>query len=460
MNTVAIFDIGKTNKKFFLFNEQYKIVLERSVQFAEISDEDGFACDDLPLITQWVKKTIEEIAVLEDFTIKAINFSAYGASFVNMGQNGEPVTPLYNYLKPFPPKLNEKFYHKYGGENKISVSTASPVLGNLNSGMQLYRLRYEKPAVFEKIAYALHLPQYISYLITGKAYAEITSIGCHTGLWDFTKHQYHHWVYAEKINEKFPTVLPSDKTIDILLHSEIVKAGIGLHDSSSALIPYLTCFPEPFILISTGTWCISFNPFNDDPITIDELQQDCLCFLEYHGRPVKASRLFTGNEHEQQVKRLAKHFNVPSDYYKKIIFNSALLEKCISENQATKIEIGKHFSAFTIRTLESFGSYEEAYHQLIYDIMQQQKLATSLIFSSKKVTRIFVDGRFAQNPVFMNMLADSFQMMEVFAASVSQASAIGAALAIHEVWNSLPIPSNLIELIFYPSLKLQTKKIK
>ena len=37
--TIAIFDIGKTNKKLFLFNENYEIVLEKSTQFSEITDD-------------------------------------------------------------------------------------------------------------------------------------------------------------------------------------------------------------------------------------------------------------------------------------------------------------------------------------------------------------------------------------------------------------------------------------
>jgi sugar (pentulose or hexulose) kinase len=41
MNVVAVFDIGKTNKKVFLFNENYQIVWEQSVVFPETVDEDG-----------------------------------------------------------------------------------------------------------------------------------------------------------------------------------------------------------------------------------------------------------------------------------------------------------------------------------------------------------------------------------------------------------------------------------
>ena len=42
MNVVAIFDIGKTNKKVFLFNENYQIVWEKSAILTETVDEDGF----------------------------------------------------------------------------------------------------------------------------------------------------------------------------------------------------------------------------------------------------------------------------------------------------------------------------------------------------------------------------------------------------------------------------------
>ena len=39
---IAIFDIGKTNKKLILFNEDLRVVSEKEQKFAEIKDEDGF----------------------------------------------------------------------------------------------------------------------------------------------------------------------------------------------------------------------------------------------------------------------------------------------------------------------------------------------------------------------------------------------------------------------------------
>src|SRR5205085_1325657 len=98
----------------------------------------------------------------------------------------------------------------------------------------------------------------------------------------------------------------------------VIYSGIGLHDSSSALIPYLATESEPFCLLSTGTWGITLNPFNHSPLTTNELAQDCLCYISYQGHPVKASRLFSGHFHDEQAAALAAYFKKPADFYKSI----------------------------------------------------------------------------------------------------------------------------------------------
>ena len=65
------------------------------------------------------------------------------------------------------------------------------------------------------------------------------------------------------------------------------------------------------------------------------------------------------------------------------------------------------------------------------------------------VKRIFVDGGFSKNTIYMNLMAQAFPLLEVFAASMAQATAIGAALAIHQHWNNHPIPGDIIALKMY-----------
>ena len=446
---IAIFDVGKTNKKLFLFDRHYQIVFEKAAKFIETVDEDGDSCENLESLRLSVFDSLREVFRMKEFCIRAINFSTYGASFVYVDEGGTPLTPLYNYLKKYPQALSKKFYEKYGGEQAFAHTTASPVLGSLNSGMQLYRIKEERPQLFAKIKHALHLPQYLSYLISGIPCTDITSIGCHTNLWDFDKNDYHEWVGKEGLLQKLPSILPGNEVLPATFPGSNYAVGIGLHDSSAALIPYLVNFKEPFVLISTGTWCISLNPFNQIPLTAAELDNDCLCYMTYEGKPVKASRLFAGYEHEQQVKRIAEHFNQSTARYRNIAFDAGIIGSLLQKIGEESGPVNLKTSAFTGRNLGQFKTDTEAYHQLIRDIMVQQFFSTQLVVAGSATKRIFVDGGFSKNAVYMNLLAGSFPGMEVFAASMAQATAVGTALSIHKAWNKKPLPSDLIEIKYY-----------
>lgn len=441
---IAIFDIGKTNKKLFLFDEKYCKVYEETVQLKETTDEDGDACEDLALLTDWVRNSYERVMWLPGFEVNAVNFSAYGASFVHIMEEGKAFLPLYNYLKPYPSDLQDEFYNTYGGELKIAKETASPVSGNLSSGLQLYRIKKQQPQVFKNICKSLHLPQYLSFLITSREFSDITSIGCHTSLWDFETGKYHHWVYKEGIDKKLAPVKNGDEAIEVFYQKHRLMAGIGLHDSSAALIPYLINFIEPFVLISTGTWCISLNPFNNTTLTGEELHNDCLCYIQYQGLPVKANRLFAGYEHEQQVQRLAEHFLTPVDYYKQVSYNEAVIKKLKEHSSFSNM-----VNQFAPLHPESFATYGEAYHWLMLNIIERQVASTQMVLKGTDVKRIFVDGGFSKNSIYMNLMAASFPAIEVFAASMAQATAMGAALAIHHKWNNHAIPGDMIELKMY-----------
>ena len=442
---IAIFDIGKTNKKLLLFNEKYEIVAENSITLEETVDEDGEPCENIVALTEWIDASVKEIFQNSNFDIKAINFSAYGASFVYVDHHGIPLTPIYNYLKKYPASLKLQFATVYGDEEKISVETASPALESLNSGLQLYRLKYQYPDLFKKIALAFHLPQYLSYFIAGYPSTDITSIGCHTLLWDYQKKQYHHWVIEEKMDILFAPILPSSTSTIHLINNKKINVGIGLHDSSAALIPYLLYFSEPFILISTGTWCISLNPFNETLLTKEELKQDCLCYMSYKNKPVKAARLFAGYEHELTIKKIAEHFIKPLNYFTQVAFSQSFVNIEAIKAAPLPIEVGIHPSAFAGRDLNCFASYEEAYHCLIADIIQQQKVSTGLILN-KAVTRIFVDGGFSKNKIYMALLATAFPKLQVFATTLPQSSARGAALVMHESWNKQSLPNDFISI--------------
>jgi sugar (pentulose or hexulose) kinase len=442
-SVVAILDVGKTNKKLLLFDQSYNLVYEKSERMEETVDEDGFPSEDLASLTSSVVEMIGSSLKIEGFDVKAINFTAYGASFVYVDANGKTLTPLYNYLKPYPEEIQQQFYAQYGGEKAFSRCTASPVLGSLNSGMQVLRLKKEKPELFQKVAAALHLPQYLSFLFTGLQVTDITSIGCHTNLWDFTKQAYHEWVQQEGIAQALAPIVSSTHVEKINIDGHALYCGIGLHDSSSALIPYLICFKNPFVLVSTGTWSICLNPFDHVPLTDEELEKDCLCYLQYTGQPVKASRLFLGNAHEKGAERIAAHYAIPADFYKAIRFDQGLVSLA-KERLASKA-----CSDFEAVDLMEVESPDLAYNMLIAVLVEKQIESINLVLKHQDAESIFVDGGFSKNHVFMSMLASHYDNKKVYAAEVAQATALGAALAIHDAWNPNPVGEDLINLKLY-----------
>ncbi len=109
-------------------------------------------------IEQWVLKTYETIAINKKYELTAINFSAYGASIVHLDKELKPVTHLYNYTKKIPENIIHKFKLIHDAEGKWAEETASPLLGMLNAGLQLYWLKNIKPALFAKIKFSVFLP--------------------------------------------------------------------------------------------------------------------------------------------------------------------------------------------------------------------------------------------------------------------------------------------------------------
>ena len=368
----AIFDIGKTNKKFFLFDANYQEVYREYITFEPIADEDGYPTEDLKSLQDWLKSVFDRILKSEKYNITAINFSTYGASLVHLDENGEVVTPLYNYTKPLATKLIDSFFEKYGPKGQFAVETGSLNEGMLNSGMQLYWLKYSKPQIFKKIKYSLHLPQYISYIFTGIPISEYTSIGCHTAMWDYSKRDYHEWIYKEQLNRILPPIVSTETSINMNYNGKRIKIGVGIHDSSAALLPYVRSSNKKFILVSTGTWSISLNPFENGMLTKKEVDKEYINYMRINGKPVKSTRMFLGNEYSIQVAKLSKHFKVSDDYHKSVMFDKERYQKIINDFEPFfKWESLKNQGKPTTAKIP-FKTFEAAYHQLMIELVQLQ----------------------------------------------------------------------------------------
>ena len=435
LKVTAIFDIGKTNKKFFLFDEKLNEVYREYIQFSQISDDDGFECDNLAAIEKWMLKTYKRIRSDDRFEVQAINFSAYGATMVHLDEALRPVTSLYNYTKPYPDEILKLFTKKHGELQTWSQQTASPALGMLNAGLQMFWLKYQKPLLFKKIKYSLFLPQYFSFLFSKKLLTDYTGIGCHTGMWNFEYSEFNNWMYEEGFAELLPGITTEKDLLN--MPGTSIKVGAGIHDSSSALIPYVNNNTQPFILLSTGTWSICLNPFNNSKITNEELKQDCLCYLQPNGKPVKASRLFLGNEYSNWIKKIAQHFNVDESFHKTVVFDAALFNKaerilsplfCWDSITHPNNEI----TLITNMNLSWFESFEEAYHHLLKELVDLQIEKLRLVINGQSIKKIYLDGGFVDNLIFINILAEKLPGFQIVPSKIPLGSALGAAMAMNK----------------------------
>jgi len=242
-------------------------------------------------------------------------------------------------------------------------------------------------------------------------------------------------------------IFPSDQPLPGQWKNHSIITGTGLHDSSAALIPYQLQITEPFLLLSTGTWCISLNPFNTAPLTKEELSEDCLCYLAYNGKPVKASRFFSGPAHDLHIKKLSAFFDKPLNHYQHIGFDAGIISKS-SFDQVNDDDI-----AFDKYALSGIDGYSMAYHRFIFDMIIQQARATRLVLEGTGIKKMFVDGGFSRNSIYMQLLANAFPEMQVYAAVLPEATAIGTALAIHTYWNQTDLPSGLVGLKAYQAFR-------
>jgi sugar (pentulose or hexulose) kinase len=429
---IAVFDIGKTNKKIILFNDKMKVVHEAEQKFSEIKDDDGFDCDDVELIEKWIKSSILKFVKSDKYDLTDINITTYGATIVCLDKDGKRITPAYNYLKPVDERIPESIYKRYGGRDEFCRRTASPALGMLNSGIQLLWLKKDKPELYARIKHVLHFPQYLSYTLTGRIYSEHTSIGCHTALWDFDNMGYHQW--TNNLELVLPDPVPLETSTEIEIEGKKLRVGIGIHDSSSSLAPYFSESKGKFLLLSTGTWCISMNPFNNEKLTTEQLDRDCLCYMSINRKPVKSSRLFLGHMHDTAVGIITEHFEKPEDYYKDVKFDKnlsvSLKEKFSDRNVFFQEDpLSREFRERI--DMYQFRSYEMAYHQLMNELGYLTIESIKLILPEKNdIVNIYITGGFSKNEHFLNLIKNYFPKKNVYTSEISNAAALGAALVI------------------------------
>ncbi len=457
-DVMLIFDLGKSNKKMLVYDENLQLLQQSQTMIPEKEEASGYLVDDVPAIWQWMAQEVETLHRSRQFRLRAMNITTFGATIAHLNEGGALAVPVISYAHDPGEQVDRAFREWMENLPGGFARHATPPLPQfLNVGKQLFYLRRRQPEIANRIHTSLFLPQYFVYKLSGQKLTEPTSYGCHTGLWDFQQMR----PSAAALSgldwrEKMPPLaLPAETAFPLAgeLATQLnpdapIWVGSGLHDSSSALVPYLLALKEGFALISTGTWIIILNPDARFRLTEEDLQRDRLYYLTPDARPVRAARLFAGREHERQLQRIEKHFGKKPDTQHQDI--ERFLPEFFAETRPRGLEpeVLPGSGPFPNRPagewdLSAFAHAEEAYARLCLDLA----VLTDYCFSevaSEKTQRVVIDGGFAKNPWFVKVLAMLMQPRQVFTAEVPQATSLGAAMLIQPHWSGAPIDADAV----------------
>ncbi|MBA4490295.1 FGGY-family carbohydrate kinase [Paracoccus sp. S1E-3] len=299
MTRIAVIDIGKTNAKLALV--------------------DGARLSEIDVVTRpnrvlpgppWPHFDLEGhwdffLHHLVDFHarhgIDAISITTHGASCVLLDRAGQLAAPMLDYEYPGPDALAAE----YDALRPDFARTGSPRLPmGLNVGAQLHWMLKTLPGLDERLDRVLTYPQYWGLRLTGQIASDVTSLGCHTDLWDPWQGQFSNLVAKLGLQGR---IAPPHRPGEVLgrLLPEIARVTglppdtpvtVGIHDSNASLYPYMLGRPAPFAVVSTGTWVVSMA-VGGDAVTLDPAR-DLLVNVNALGQPVPSARFMGGREYE------------------------------------------------------------------------------------------------------------------------------------------------------------------
>lgn len=207
----------------------------------------------------------------------------------------------------------------------------------------------------------------------------------------------------------------------------------GINSTAASLIPYLKGSDRPFILVSTGTWCTFINPFDHEPFGEVQIKEGITGYITTGTKQVKYSRFMLGEIHDRNVTMLDDHFGVTGELYKTIKIKNKKIEK-IRANRRGRVffrhGIPEGFADHTA-DLSHFLTYADSYHQMMYDLVDECLGSFRDIVTTGDSTEIiYLTGGFARNDTFVRILAARLPEKRVFASTIENATALGAALDI------------------------------
>ncbi|MDX8520486.1 FGGY-family carbohydrate kinase [Mesorhizobium dulcispinae] len=294
---VAVIDIGKTNAKVALVD------LERMAETAlrrtanAVAKDGPYPHHDVERLWAFIMDSLAELN--REQRIDAVSITTHGATAVLVDAEGGLALPVIDYEFAGVDELAQD----YDAVRPPFAETGTPRLpAGLNIGAQLFFQQRRFSSEFGSAAAILMYPQYWALRLTGVAANEVTSLGCHTDLWNPWRADYTSLVEKMGWRRLMAPVRPAKERLGPILPAIAQRTGLdpqtpvfcGLHDSNASLLPHLLSDAPPFCVVSTGTWVVSMA-VGGRKVELDAAR-DTLVNVNALGDPVPSARFMGGRE--------------------------------------------------------------------------------------------------------------------------------------------------------------------
>lgn len=446
---VAVLDIGKTNKKVVLVDETLRQVASRQQSFPAQADAQGVLCEQVDAIFAWFKQTLREL--YREHPFQALSVTTHGATWAALDAQGGLAIPVIAYENDLgetgQAALDGEFYRRCGDPHRLQDETGTcdlPLLIN-PAKMVLFAQQRMGPA-FARAAHLVNYPQYWGFRFTGQIAAEPTYAFNHAFLHDIRTRKPSSAARALGVEALVPTAFrrPWDRlgTLTPALQQELglpaLPCTVGIHDSNSALLPYLVKQGgRDFALNSTGTWCVAMHRVAEVRYAPGELGLKIIFNVDALGSFQKTSFLMGGQDYQLYHELIGG--SDPG-------FDAGRLQAALARTRDAILP-GAFPSQFAgarggalvdgrVLTLAALKAGERP-GWLADPVLAHDLLNASLALQSEVAIRrtgigprtaLFVEGGFRNNPAFLALLAACLPGNPVSCTSLAQATACGAAL--------------------------------
>lgn len=292
---IAVLDIGKTNAKVVLIDDTGRTLEERRRPNTVLPGP-PYPHFDVEGLWAFLLEALRDFAPQIDSIVPV----THGACAALVDKTGALALPVLDYEHDGPDTTRDTYAPPPFAE------TGSPALpGGLNVGAQLHWLETSFPEGFAKAHRLLFWPQYWAWRLTGAQAAELTSLGCHTDLWDPAIAAPSTLAQARGWDALLPSLRAADSALGAITAEVAAATGLppktpvmtGIHDSNASLLPYLAA--APCGVLSTGTWVIAMALGASDP-QLDPAR-DTLLNVAADGTPVPTARFMGGRERDAAI---------------------------------------------------------------------------------------------------------------------------------------------------------------